>query len=99
MMNKHTADTRENHLKRKHNRPNRPIYYSVQTMGYTADAVQVALRTKNNQPHLFLSSLSSRPSSIRRRMCLLEVCPRGNHRDDDIPFVSMICILCSLNIH
>ena len=31
--------------------------------------------------------------SLAARGQMLEVCPRGNHRDDDIPFVSMIYIV------
>ena len=35
----------------------------------------------------------------RRLKGLLEICPRGNHRDDDITLVFMTYIMSSVNIH
>jgi hypothetical protein len=35
---------------------------------------------------------------MRRKKLMLEICPRGNHKDDHISLYPW-CIMCSLNIH
>ena len=55
-------------------------------------------------PHIYTHVAVQLRKAISRSITILwqlvlGICPRGNHRDDDITIVSMTYIMSSVNIH